>query len=297
MRCYNLAFIAFNDELKSIGEDAFSYCGKLKVARFGRKISSIPPTAFSDCDKLAIFDVDEDNPHYSVQEGILYDKKKELAVRCPEGYSSDLITISQTVEEIGPWCFSKCLSIVDVVLPRHLKRIKAYAFNDCRNIISLTLGDEIEEFDVSALEGWGKSQRIVTSKRFSPLIKYEIEQKLNEKPELQQNDGNDTPPFAMIKTTFESVEEASKMAKMLLSHHYVASAQLDQLNVFYTWNDEPCNENETELSCITRGSLYHQVEEFIKQHHSYECCQIINIPIINTSKEFGEWIMEQTIVE
>lgn len=295
MRCYNLAFIAFNDDIEAIGEESFRFCGKLKVVRFGKGISVIPSSSFNDCDKLAIFDVDSQNRFFSTLDGILYDKKKTKMIRCPEGCSSDLITVPASVETIEAWCFSRCLNLVDVVLPKHLKKIGPYAFNDCRNILSLTLGDEIGEFDISALDGWHKGQRVVVSKRFNPLIKYKIDQKINEKVELQNNIGKDIPAYAMIKTTFESIEEASKMAKMLVNNRYIASAQLTKLNVFYTWNDEPCNENEIELSCITRGDLYSKVEIFIKQHHSYDCCQIICIPIINTSKEFGDWIIEQTL--
>lgn len=295
MRCYNLSFIAFNDELEIIEEKAFSYCGKLKVVRFGKEISVIDSSAFNDCGKLTIFDVDEENTMFLSSDGILYSKDKRSVIRCPEGCANDLISILDTVETIEPWCFSRCLNLVDIILPKHLKKVGAYAFNDCRNIISLTLGDEVTDFDISALNGWDKNQRIVVSKRFSPIIKYNIEQKINEQILLPFDKELNYPDFIVIKTTFESVEEASKMAKMLINHHYIASAQLNKLNVFYTWKDELCNENEIELSCITRGALYNRVESFIKQHHSYECCQIVCIPIISTSRDFGDWISEQTI--
>lgn len=294
MRCYNLSFIAFNDKIESIGKESFSFCGKLKVVRFGKGIKSIPSSAFNDCDKLALFDVDEENESFLTVDGILYSRNGKRAIRCPEGSAFDLINLPETVEIIEPWCFSKCLSLVDVVLPRKLKSVGAYAFNDCRNILSLTLGDDIEEFDVSALDGWDKGQRVVVSKRFNPLIKFKIDQKINERVVLEHEESTGLPEYIMVKTTFESVEEASKMAKMLINNRYIASAQLDELNVFYTWNDESCNENEIELNCITRGALYEKVKTFIMQHHSYECCQIICLPIVKTTNEFGHWIDEQT---
>ncbi len=294
MRCYSLSFIAFNDNIESIGKESFSFCGKLKVVRFGKGIKSISSSAFNDCDKLAIFDVDEENDSFLTMDGLLYSKDGKRVIRCPEGSTFDLINLLDTVEIIEPWCFSKCLNLVDVILPRSLKTVGAYAFNDCRNIISLTLGDEIEEFDISALDGWNKGQRVVVSKRFNPLIKYKIDQKINERIVLEHEESTDLPKYVMIKTTFESIEEASKMAKMLINNRYIASAQLDELNVFYTWKDEACNENEVELNCITKGTLYDKVKTFIMQHHSYECCQIICIPIVKTTEEFGKWIDEQT---
>ena len=294
MRCFNLSFVAFNDGLETIGEYAFSFCGKLKLARFGKNVKDIAASAFNDCDKLAVFDVDLENENYSSVDGILYNKLQTSIIRCPEGYENTLINVGNNVEKIGPWCFSKCLNLVDVILPRHIRIIGAYAFNDCRNIVSLTLGDDVEEFDDTAIAGWDRRQRIVVSNRFNPLIKYKIDQRISEKESIKQEEREHLPEFIVVKTTFESVEEASKMSKMLLSRHYIASAQLDELNVFYTWNNEACNENEIELSCITRGDLYKEVETFIKKHHSYECCQIIGLPIVSVSEDFADWIREQT---
>ena len=293
-RCYNLSFIAFNEDLEEIGEDAFGFCTKIKTVNLGDRVSNIGYSAFNNCNKLSYFFVSEANQSYAAVDGILYDKNKSKLIRCPEGYDSDLVNVYTTVEILSPWCFSRCINVVDIILPRSLKKVLAFAFNDCHNILSLTLGDEISEFDVSALNGWNESQRVVVSKRFNPLIKYNIEKKILEAPTTQEGCSLESD-FVIIKTTFESREEAAEMAKMLLSNKYIASAQLNDLNVFYTWNNEFSNEDEVELSCITQGFLYKKVETFIKSHHSYECCQLLCIPISNTSVEFGEWIKAQTI--
>lgn len=292
-RCYNLSFVAFNNALNRIDNEAFAFCTKLKTVRFGEEITYIDPTAFNNCNKLAFFSVDDDNQNYSSFDGILYKKDQTELVRCPEGYNSDVINVLPSVTSLGPWCFSKCLNIIDVILPRGLKKVCEYAFNDCSNILSLTLGDSVTEFAINALSGWNSSQRVVVGKKFSPLIKYQIEKKISEQPSLPLI-GDDVPEFILVKTTYESREEAAQTAKMLIDHRYAASVQLYQLNVFYTWNDECCNEDEVELSCITRGNLFQKVARFIKQHHSYDCCQIIGVPISNTTEEFAEWITAQT---
>ena len=96
--------------------------------------------------------------------------------------------------------------------------------------------------------------------------------------------------FCLIKTTFESEEEAIKMAKMLLDKKLIVSGQIKEMRSLYVWNDELCDEKEFELTCFTESRLYKEVEEFINSHHSYELCQIICIPITNISKGFGNWI-------
>lgn len=294
-RCYNLSFVSFNDTLESIENEAFSFCTKLRIIQLGKNLNNICSSAFNNCNRIAYIHIDDDNNFYSSLDGILYDKSKVILIRCPEGYDNDLITIPASVEHLAAWSFSRCINLVDVILPKHLKTVGQYAFNECSGILSLTLGDEITDFDVTAISGWSPCQRIVVSKRFNPLIKYNIDQKISEQVDLEQLDTDDIEAkYIMVKTTFESHEEAAEMAKMLLSKRYIASAQLNKLNVFYTWKDEFCNENEIELSCITRGTLFRKTADFIEEHHSYECCQIICIPIIKTSSEFEEWILTQT---
>ena len=100
--------------------------------------------------------------------------------------------------------------------------------------------------------------------------------------------------FCLIKTTFESEEEAIKMAKMLLDKKLIVSGQIKEMRSLYVWKDELCDEKEFELTCFTESRLYKEVEEFINRHHSYELCQIICIPITNISKGFGNWISSYT---
>ena len=100
--------------------------------------------------------------------------------------------------------------------------------------------------------------------------------------------------FCLIKTTFESEEEAVKIAKMLLDKKLIVSGQIKEMRSLYVWKDELCDEKELELTCFTESRLYKEVEEFIDKHHSYELCQIICIPITNISKGFGNWISSYT---
>lgn len=294
-RCYNLSFVALNDELKRIEDAAFSFCTNLRSVNFGVNIEYISQKAFNNCSKLSFFVVSEDNNFYSSYEGILYSKDKKALVRCPEAYERDVIHVLDSVEILGEWCFSKCINVIDIVLSQKIKSIKAYAFNACNNILSLSLCDGIVEFDLTAITGWTNSQRVIVSKRFSKLLKFNIDKQIQEQTLIEKQNGGVVSKFILIKTTFESIEEASKMAKMLLERKYIASAQIYHLDVFYSWNDEFCNEKEYELSCITRGELFPVVEKFIIDNHSYELCQIICLPIINESSEFCNWILEQII--
>lgn len=291
-RCYNLLYIAFNEKISRIEREAFAFCNKLKYVQLGSSVEYVDSTAFNNCDKLESIWVAEDNDFYRTEEGILYNKSRTELIRCPENYAYEIVNVPQSVKILKACSFSRCINLLDIVLPMGLREVEEFTFRDCINILGLTLGDEIERFDVSALEGWGNHQKVIVSRKFNAKIKYYIEQKLYEKPLVDLSDM--TSELIIVKTTFESNEEASKMAKMLLDKRLVVAAQINKLNVFYSWNDELCNEDELELSCITKRKLYEKVEAFIEGHHSYNLCQIICIPISQSSEKFLQWVLEST---
>lgn len=291
-RCYNLAYIAINDELEEYGEECFGFCGKLKTILLSEKAQDIKSSSFNNCSMLMEIHVPEANLYYSSIAGVLYDKQVKIAIRCPENYNYDMITLPSSVKEIGEWCFSRCMKIIDIVLPKTLEAIDAHAFQDSCNITSLTLGDAIKSFDISAIDGWNERQQIVMGRKFHPVIKYNIEQKMKEFASVQRAELG--YQFCLIKTAFESEEEAIKMAKMLLDNRLIVSGQIRRMRSLYIWEDELCNEGEIELTCFTECGLYNEVEKFINEHHSYELCELICLPIINISDGFGKWISEYT---
>lgn len=100
--------------------------------------------------------------------------------------------------------------------------------------------------------------------------------------------------FCLIKTAFDSKEEAERTARVLLSSNLIVSGQIKEMRSLYVWNDEFCDEKEFELTCFTESRLYPKVEEFINSHHSYELCQVICIPLGKISDRFGNWIVSYT---
>lgn len=288
-RCYNLTFVEFNDCLEEIGEKCFNYCERLKYLQLGKSLSCIHPSAFNNCSQLSEFHVNNENGFFATVSGLLYDKKIERLIRCPENHVSDMISLPETVKTIGQWAFSRCIKILGISLPRNLQKVESFAFKDCCNIISLTLFDSISEFDTSAIDGWQEGQSIIMGKQFHPVIRYNIEQKLKELQNGRKVNANAC--FCLIKTAFESKEEALKIASMLLDKKMIVSGQIKEMDSIYMWDGSICKEREYELTCFSESSLYSEIERFINEHHSYELCELICIPISNISQEFGKWIM------
>ena len=291
-RCYNLAYIEINDALEEIGDDCFTYCGKLKSLMLNEDLRVISPSAFNNCSQLMELHVAENNPYFTSIEGILYNKTGDKAVRCPENYNSAAVTVPDTVKEIGEWCFSGCTKLIDLVLPEGLETVSAHAFQDSCNIAVLTLGGStgsaLKSFDVSALNGWTARQQVVMGDGVPPVLKYGIGQKLSELRNSEQAPSE--YKYCLIKTAFESEEEAVNMTKMLLDNRLIVSGQIKRMRSLYIWEDELNREDEIELTCFTESARYLEVERFINSHHSYELCELICIPVINISPGFGDWI-------
>jgi hypothetical protein len=119
-----------------------------------------------------------------------------------------MIDLPETVKIIGPWSFSKCMMLVSLSLPRGLENVMAFAFKDSCNISSLQLFDQLKEFDTTALDGWNEDQNIVMGKKFHPILKYNIEKKLQDI--RNRRNTNDEEKFCLVKTAFESEQEAKK---------------------------------------------------------------------------------------
>ncbi|WP_346065244.1 divalent cation tolerance protein CutA [Lacrimispora amygdalina] len=287
-RCFNLSYVRLGEDTKSIEDNAFSFCDKLKRIEITSHIERIDCNAFNNCSKLQEILVSNENIFYSSMDGVLYDKEKSIVIRCPEGIRSNIIQLPSTIIEIGQWAFSRCRGVYDIVIPQGVKIIEGYAFKECINISCLTLPDTIEKFDISAIDGWSFEQRILFDNRFNQAMKYKIEESLKSKKVIAENEFEEK--FMLIKTTFESKNEAVEMANMLLEKKLITSGQISKLHSIYRWNSKIDSEDEYELSCITESRLYYQIEEFIKENHSYELCQILCVPVLRTSVEFADWI-------
>ena len=290
IRCSNLTYIELNSKLEKICEEAFSFCSKLKWIKITSNVNIIHSSAFNGCSKLSKFEVEKSNSYFTSVNGMLMDYDKATMIRCPENYSHDIISLPETVVTLEEWSFSKCINIVDLKLPRSLEYIKAYAFKDSYNIGSITLPDSIREFNISAIDGWTVNQRIVFGKKVSPKIKYNIEKKIKESQVSERSVLG--CEYILVKTTFESQEEAEMMAKMLLNSKHVVSGQISELKAMYLWEGTVNTEHEYELSCITESSKCYEVESFICNNHSYELCEILVVPVIHTTEAFGKWISD-----
>jgi hypothetical protein len=134
--CESLDSIFIPNTVTYIGADAFGDCYSLRSVFIPSTVSAIGEYAFADC--RADITVDADNPNYSSEEGVLYDKDKSILIQCPLYRSGDFV-IPATVRTIGPAAFNHCSGITAISMPDLVTTISSEAFYDCSGLSSFTI--------------------------------------------------------------------------------------------------------------------------------------------------------------
>jgi len=101
---------------------------------------------------------------------------------------------------------------------------------------------------------------------------------------------------AVILITAGSKVEARKIAGALLAKRLAACITIvPAVESVYTWKGKTEAAKETLLIVKTKRKLFTRVEKTVKGLHSYECPEIIALPITAGSKSYLKWIGEATI--
>ena len=114
----------------SIGASAFENCSYMWAFNNSKvvipnSVVSIGSYAFKNC-CFGIFDVDNANPSYTSDDGVLFDKGKTTLISCLSAKSGDYI-VPNTITSIENYaCYNCCLS--SVTIPNSVTSIGDYAF-------------------------------------------------------------------------------------------------------------------------------------------------------------------------
>jgi hypothetical protein len=98
-----------------INASAFEKCEKItSVSKIGSGVTKIGRMAFSECALLKAIDVDDANPNYSSQDGVLFDKDKKTLIVCPAGRTGTY-DVPGTVAAITEHAFDYCgLTVIHI---------------------------------------------------------------------------------------------------------------------------------------------------------------------------------------
>ena len=96
--------------------------------------------------------------------------------------------------------------------------------------------------------------------------------------------------YSLIMTSCAAKKDAEKIIGALLSQKLAACIQTQAAESFYTWQGKWEQSAEILLLIKTRTVLFAEIEKAIKAVHPYDTPEIIQVPIMNGSKEYLKWL-------
>lgn len=160
--CRKLISIDFPSSLTRIGDYAFSNCAGLTSISIPVGISYIGRNVFTGCDDIISISVDNENPNYASDGNCLLSKdKKKLIHGCKASlipseveeisdeafyYSSiEEITIPSNVKTIGNMAFSHCYSLKNVTFEDGVTTLGTQCFSHCMDLTDVSLPTTLKE--------------------------------------------------------------------------------------------------------------------------------------------------------
>jgi hypothetical protein len=143
-RCEALDSITIPSKVKTIGNNAFNNCILLKSIAIPESVNTIGDDAFNYCTSLTSIIVDDNNQEYSSSDdNILFNNKKQILIKYPEGKTETIYNISSSIKTIGNSAFHNCTSFKIITIPPSVETIGNSAFHNCTSLISITIPSNV----------------------------------------------------------------------------------------------------------------------------------------------------------
>ena len=89
----------------SIDDNAFAGCNWITRINIPASIKTIGRNVFMGCENLKEIYVDANNPYFTSDDGVLYNREKTILIKFPAGKDASSFTIPETVKEIADDAF------------------------------------------------------------------------------------------------------------------------------------------------------------------------------------------------
>ena len=147
--CSNLENIRIPESVTTICSGVFWGCNKITEINIPSGVTTIIPSVIGKNESIVNINVDENNPKFSSQDGILFSKDKKRIVAFPPGRKGTY-AIPENVEIIGSDAFFGCAYLTQITVPDSVQKVLTNAFEYCSSLTSISLPEHITEIQSSA---------------------------------------------------------------------------------------------------------------------------------------------------
>ena len=117
------------DGVTSVENRAFFGCDSLTSITIPDSVTSIGDSVFNLCDSLTSINVDSNNKYYLSEDGVLFNKDKNILIYYPTGKSVNEYAVPGSVTSIGEYAFNYCPALASITIPDNVTSIGANVFN------------------------------------------------------------------------------------------------------------------------------------------------------------------------
>ena len=147
----------------ALQKTAFGLCEYVTSVAIPDSVTSIPNETFYGSN-IAEIHVDENNPQYASQDGVLFNKNKTSLLQYPPKNIRNSYNIPDGVRAIGKNAFQDCDYLTSVTFPKTLTNIYEGSFYDCDSISSLTFPDSLVAISALAFQSCSSLTNITFGK-------------------------------------------------------------------------------------------------------------------------------------
>lgn len=164
--CYAMKSINIPGTVTRIEDYAFEFCEDMTSITLPRSLSMIGYSVFQQCGGLTEFVVEEGNPYYMAEDGILYMTDKKLLVQYPGGKPGTEFVIPESVVQMPDYAFSANHYLQKITIGPALTKVVDGTFSECRSLREFVVDEG--NTDVCAIDG------VLFSKDGTRLIQYPL---------------------------------------------------------------------------------------------------------------------------
>lgn len=135
-----------------IGSATFKENEQIEYVKLPSTMNIFSARAFEHCSSLSWIDVDSENPYFTSENGILFNKDKTTLVAFPVGRSGNY-SVPEGVVSIGDYAFYTCQYLTKIHLPNSVQSIGDYSFKLCSGIYNFRFSDNLSIIGKEALMG------------------------------------------------------------------------------------------------------------------------------------------------